>query len=109
MSALTRADSFLKRFAEIRIRWFLFDEIEKAPGCFQYFATGAGRWAYHGFRGRKVSFKNTVIIMTSNAGAQRIVEPKNLGFAAKEDAQKTYEKMKAGVMEEVKRLFKPEF
>lgn len=47
--------------------------------------------------------------MTSNAGAQRIVEPKNLGFAAKEDAQKTYEKMKAGVMEEVKRLFKPEF
>ena len=60
-------------------------------------------------KGRKVSFKNTILIMTSNAGAQRIVDPKNLGFAARRDAQADYNKMKSGVMEEVKRLFKPEF
>ena len=60
-------------------------------------------------KGRKVSFKNTVIIMTSNAGANRIVDPKNLGFAARSDKEKDFEKMRAGVMEEVKRLFKPEF
>ena len=60
-------------------------------------------------KGRKVSFKNTVIIMTSNAGASRIVDPKNLGFASIEDKQKDYEKMKNSVMEEVKRMFKPEF
>ena len=60
-------------------------------------------------KGRKVSFKNTVLIMTSNAGAQRIVDPKNLGFATETSEKKDYEKMKSGVMEEVKRVFKPEF
>ena len=88
----------------------LLDEIEKAhPDVFNILLQVLDDGHITDSRGRKVSFKNTVIIMTSNAGAQRIVEPKNLGFAAKEDAQKTYEKMKAGVMEEVKRLFKPEF
>ena len=88
----------------------LFDEIEKAhPDVFNILLQVLDDGHITDSRGRKVSFKNTVIIMTSNAGAQRIVEPKNLGFAAKEDAQKTYEKMKSGVMEEVKRLFKPEF
>lgn len=88
----------------------LFDEIEKAhPDVFNILLQVLDDGHITDSRGRKVSFKNTVIIMTSNAGAQRIVEPKNLGFAAKEDAQKSYERMKNGVMEEVKRLFKPEF
>lgn len=60
-------------------------------------------------KGRKVSFKNTVIIMTSNAGASRIVDPKNLGFLAETTQEQDYKKMKDGVMEEVKRLFRPEF
>ena len=60
-------------------------------------------------KGRKVSFKNTVLIMTSNAGAKRIVDPKNLGFATEKSETKDYEKMKSNVMEEVKRSFKPEF
>jgi ATP-dependent Clp protease ATP-binding subunit ClpC len=60
-------------------------------------------------KGRKVSFKNTILIMTSNVGAQRIVDPKKLGFGAGADAKRDYEDMKSGVMEEVKRLFKPEF
>ena len=60
-------------------------------------------------KGRKVSFKNTVIIMTSNAGAMRIVEPKNLGFDTSKNENRDYDKMKSGVMEEVKRIFKPEF
>ena len=59
--------------------------------------------------GRKVNFKNTIVIMTSNAGAQRIIEPKNLGFAVESSEKKDYEKMKSGVMEEVKRIFRPEF
>ena len=88
----------------------LFDEIEKAhPDVFNILLQVLDAGHITDSRGRKVSFKNTVIIMTSNAGAQRIVEPKNLGFAAKEDARKSYERMKNGVMEEVKRLFKPEF
>ena len=88
----------------------LFDEIEKAhPDVFNILLQVLDDGHITDSRGRKVSFKNTVIIMTSNAGAQRIVEPKNLGFAAKEDARKSYEWMKNGVMEEVKRLFKPEF
>lgn len=88
----------------------LFDEIEKAhPDVFNILLQVLDDGHITDSRGRKVSFKNTVIIMTSNAGAQRIVEPKNLGFATKEDARKSYERMKNGVMEEVKRLFKPEF
>lgn len=88
----------------------LFDEVEKAhPDVFNILLQVLDDGHITDSKGRKVSFKNTVIIMTSNAGAQRIVEPKNLGFAAKEDAEKNYEKMKSSVMEEVKRLFKPEF
>ena len=60
-------------------------------------------------QGRKVSFKNTIIIMTSNAGAQQIISPKHLGFGTKEDAEADYKKMKEGVLEEVKKIFKPEF
>ncbi|MPM86847.1 Negative regulator of genetic competence ClpC/MecB [bioreactor metagenome] len=60
-------------------------------------------------QGRKVDFKNTVIIMTSNAGAKNIIAPKKLGFTADNSAGKSYETMKDTVMEEVKQLFKPEF
>lgn len=88
----------------------LFDEVEKAhPDVFNILLQVLDDGHITDSKGRRVNFKNTVIIMTSNAGAQRIVAPKNLGFAAKEDEQKNYEKMKSGVMEEVKRLFKPEF
>ncbi len=88
----------------------LFDEIEKAhPDVFNILLQVLDDGHITDSKGRKVSFKNTVIIMTSNAGANRIVDPKNLGFAAKTDKEKDFEKMRAGVMEEVKRLFKPEF
>lgn len=60
-------------------------------------------------QGRKVDFKNTIIIMTSNAGAQAIVEPKKLGFSSSNDEKQNYERMKSSVMEEVRRIFKPEF
>ena len=59
--------------------------------------------------GRKVDFKQTIIIMTSNVGAQAIIEPKKLGFMSEKDDKQDYERMKSGVMEEVRRLFKPEF
>ena len=88
----------------------LFDEIEKAhPDVFNILLQVLDDGHITDSKGRKVSFKNTVLIMTSNAGAQRIIEPKNLGFMAEKDEKKDYEKMKSGVMEEVKKLFKPEF
>ncbi len=88
----------------------LFDEIEKAhPDVFNVLLQILDDGHITDSKGRKVNFKNTVLIMTSNAGASRIVDPKNLGFAAKTTAEQDYEKMKNGVMEEVKRLFKPEF
>ncbi len=88
----------------------LFDEIEKAhPDVFNVLLQVLDDGHITDSKGRKVSFKNTVLIMTSNAGAQRIVDPKNLGFATESNEQKDYEKMKSGVMEEVKKLFKPEF
>ena len=88
----------------------LFDEIEKAhPDVFNILLQVLDDGHITDSKGRKVSFKNTILIMTSNAGAQRIVDPKNLGFAAQSSAKKDYEKMKTGVMEEVKRSFKPEF
>ena len=88
----------------------LFDEIEKAhPDVFNILLQILDDGHITDSKGRKVSFKNTVLIMTSNAGAQRIVDPKNLGFAAVSDAKRDYERMKTGVMEEVKRSFKPEF
>ncbi len=88
----------------------LFDEIEKAhPDVFNILLQVLDDGHITDSKGRKVSFKNTIIIMTSNAGASRIVEPKNLGFAAAHDEAKDFERMKSGVMEEVKRIFKPEF
>ena len=88
----------------------LFDEIEKAhPDVFNVMLQILDDGHVTDSQGRKVDFKNTIIIMTSNAGAQAIIEPKKLGFASKEDANKDYEFMKNGVMEEVKRIFKPEF
>lgn len=88
----------------------LFDEIEKAhPDVFNILLQVLDDGHITDSKGRKVSFKNTILIMTSNAGAQRIVDPKNLGFAAVQDAKRDYERMKTGVMEEVKKSFKPEF
>ena len=88
----------------------LFDEIEKAhPDVFNVLLQVLDDGHITDSKGRKVSFKNTVLIMTSNAGAQRIVDPKNLGFATEKSETKDYEKMKSNVMEEVKHSFKPEF
>ena len=88
----------------------LFDEIEKAhTDVFNILLQILEDGHVTDAQGRKVSFKNTIIIMTSNAGAQRIIEPKHLGFGMQEDAEADYHKMKDGVMEEVKKIFKPEF
>ena len=88
----------------------LFDEIEKAhPDVFNILLQILDDGHVTDSAGRKVSFKNTIIIMTSNAGANRIVEPKKLGFAALADEKGDHERMKGGVMEEVKRIFRPEF
>ena len=88
----------------------LFDEIEKAhPDVFNILLQVLDDGHITDAHGRKVDFKQTIIIMTSNAGAQAIVEPKQLGFISQKDEKKDYEKMKSGVMEEVRRLFKPEF
>ncbi len=88
----------------------LFDEIEKAhPDVFNILLQVLDDGRITDAQGRKVNFKNTIIIMTSNAGAKSIVEPKKLGFASQEDEKQNYEHMKSGVMEEVKRIFKPEF
>lgn len=88
----------------------LFDEIEKAhPDVFNILLQVLDDGHITDAQGRKVDFKNTIIIMTSNAGAQSIIEPKRLGFASGEDPKQDYERMKNGVMEEVRRIFKPEF
>lgn len=88
----------------------LFDEIEKAhPDVFNVLLQVLDDGQITDAQGRRVDFKNTIIIMTSNAGAQSIITPKKLGFAAGEDEKKNYEYMKNGVMEEVQRIFKPEF
>lgn len=88
----------------------LFDEIEKAhPDVFNILLQVLDDGHITDAHGRKVDFKQTIIIMTSNAGARAIVEPKQLGFISQKDEKKDYEKMKSGVMEEVRRLFKPEF
>ena len=88
----------------------LFDEIEKAhPDVFNILLQVLDDGHITDSKGRKVSFKNTILIMTSNAGAQRIIDPKNLGFGAGATEKQNYEKMKSGVMEEVKKIFKPEF
>ncbi len=88
----------------------LFDEIEKAhQDVFNILLQVLDDGHITDSQGRKVDFKNTIIIMTSNAGAQSIIEPKKLGFASGNDEKADYEHMKDSVMEEVKRIFKPEF
>ena len=88
----------------------LFDEIEKAhPDVFNILLQVLDEGHITDNNGKKVDFKNTIIIMTSNVGAQRIVEPKKLGFSAGEDVKADYNRMKKAVMDEVKMLFKPEF
>ncbi len=88
----------------------LFDEIEKAhPDVFNILLQVLDDGHITDAQGRKIDFKNTIIIMTSNAGAQAIIEPKKLGFAAVDDEKYNYERMKGSVMEEVRRVFKPEF
>ena len=88
----------------------LFDEIEKAhPDVFNILLQVLDDGRITDSQGRTVDFKNTVIIMTSNAGAGSIISPKRLGFAAKDDEKQNYEAMKNSVMEEVRRMFKPEF
>lgn len=88
----------------------LFDEIEKAhPDVFNMLLQVLDDGQITDSKGRKVSFKNTIIIMTSNAGAGRIVDPKHLGFNTDDSEKHDYETMKSNVMEEVKKMFKPEF
>lgn len=88
----------------------LFDEIEKAhPDVFNILLQVLDDGHITDAQGRKINFKNTVIIMTSNAGAQSILSPKKLGFASVEDEKENYTSMKNNVMAEVKRIFKPEF
>ena len=88
----------------------LFDEIEKAhPDVFNILLQVLDDGHITDSQGRKVDFSNTVIIMTSNAGAKAIVEPKKLGFATKEDSAGDYKRMKQNVMDEVKMIFRPEF
>ena len=88
----------------------LFDEIEKAHSdVFNILLQVLDDGHITDAHGRKVDFKQTIIIMTSNAGAQSIIEPKKLGFMSNQDEKQDYDRMKSGVMEEVRRLFKPEF
>ncbi|MCL2592359.1 MAG: ATP-dependent Clp protease ATP-binding subunit [Defluviitaleaceae bacterium] len=88
----------------------LFDEIEKAhPDVFNILLQVLDDGHITDSHGRKIDFKNTVIIMTSNAGARNIINPKRLGFVSENDAQKDYETMKKSVLDEVKKIFRPEF
>ncbi len=88
----------------------LFDEIEKAhPDVFNILLQVLDDGHITDSQGRKVDFKNTILIMTSNAGAQAIIEPKKLGFGVREDEKENYDRMKSNVMEEVRHIFKPEF
>lgn len=88
----------------------LFDEIEKAhPDVFNILLQVLDDGHITDSQGRKVDFRNTVIIMTSNAGAQAIIDPKKLGFNAKEDDAGDYKRMKSNVMNEIKLIFRPEF
>ncbi|MCL1936145.1 MAG: ATP-dependent Clp protease ATP-binding subunit [Defluviitaleaceae bacterium] len=88
----------------------LFDEIEKAhPDVFNALLQILEDGHITDSQGRKVNFKNTVIIMTSNAGAKNIINPKKLGFTSNSDSEKTYQDMKKSVMSEIKNIFRPEF
>ena len=88
----------------------LFDEVEKAhPDVFNILLQMLDDGHITDSQGHKIDFKNTVVIMTSNAGAENIIAPKHLGFTSQDDEEAKYKRMKTGVMDEVKRLFKPEF
>ena len=88
----------------------LFDEIEKAhPDVFNILLQVLDDGHITDSQGRKVDFRNTVIIMTSNAGAQAIIDPKRLGFVTKEDKGADYKRMKSNVMNKIKLVFRPEF
>ena len=88
----------------------LFDEVEKAhPDVFNILLQVLDDGHITDSQGHKIDFKNTIVIMTSNAGAENIIAPKHLGFTSNEDEKARYNRMKTGVMDEVKRLFKPEF
>ena len=88
----------------------LFDEVEKAhPDVFNILLQVLDDGHITDSQGHKIDFKNTVLIMTSNAGAENIIAPKQLGFLSKDDEREKYDRMKNGVMDEVKRMFKPEF
>ena len=88
----------------------LFDEVEKAhPDVFNILLQVLDDGHITDSQGHKIDFKNTVLIMTSNAGAENIIAPKQLGFLSKDDEKEKYDRMKNGVMDEVKRMFKPEF
>jgi len=88
----------------------LFDEVEKAhPDVFNVLLQILDDGHITDSRGRRIDFKNTVIVMTSNIGARNIIEPKQLGFISAQDREKTYNDMKKSVMDEVKKLFRPEF
>ena len=88
----------------------LFDEIEKAhPDVFNILLQVLDEGHITDAHGKKIDFRQTIIIMTSNAGASSIISPKHLGFSASNDESRDYERMKSSVMEEVRRIFKPEF
>jgi ATP-dependent Clp protease ATP-binding subunit ClpC len=88
----------------------LFDEVEKAhPDVFNILLQVLDEGHITDAQGRKINFKNTVIIMTSNVGARSIINPKRVGFVTNEDKERSYEDMKKTVMSEVKELFRPEF
>ncbi|MCI8453346.1 MAG: ATP-dependent Clp protease ATP-binding subunit [Lachnospiraceae bacterium] len=88
----------------------LFDEVEKAhPDVFNILLQVLDDGHITDSQGHRVDFKNTILIMTSNAGAENIISPKHLGFMSQNDEQEKYKRMKTGVLDEVKRLFKPEF
>ena len=100
----------MRKSEDIRIRLVLFDEIEKAhPDVFNILLQVLDDGHITDSQGRKVDFRNTVIIMTSNAGAQSIVDAKRLGFNTVQDEKEDYKKMQSNVMDEVKRIFRPEF
>ena len=88
----------------------LFDEVEKAhPDVFNILLQVLDDGHITDSQGHKIDFKNTIVIMTSNAGAENIIAPRHLGFTSQDDEKARYTRMKTGVMDEVKRLFKPEF
>ena len=100
----------MRKSAEIPTLSSFLDEVEKAhPDIFNILLQVLDDGHITDAQGRKIDFKNTVIIMTSNAGASNIISPKKLGFMAADNAQEDYRRMKDGVMDEVKQIFKPEF